>query len=235
MTASFTNALTGFTVQFTASIGGRTTASVWDFGDGITATNEPYPSHAWTAPGDYAVVLRAYNETQPGGISASVIVHVGNGVHYVAANSTNPVAPYSSWATAATNIQDAVNVVEAGGPVALMVTNGNYTSVAVSRPLSVRSVNGPLLTYINGGQSNLCISLTNGASLSGFTLINGLGGASGGMLNNCALTGNSWYGASYSALSNCTLTGNTAYGATYSTLHNCTSPVTPTAERQAAR
>ncbi|HTL55422.1 MAG TPA: PKD domain-containing protein [Candidatus Limnocylindrales bacterium] len=221
LTASFTNALVGFAVQFTASIGGRITASSWDFGDGTTATNQPYTSHAWTVPGDYAVVLRAYNETHPGGISATVVVHIGNGVHYVAADSGNPVTPYGSWATAATNIQEAINVVEGGGPLAVVVSNGNYTSVKLPAPLTVRSVNGPPFTIINGSQTNLCAVLTNGSSLSGFTLTNGVTGASGGALDNCTLIGNG-YGAQGCTLNNCALTGNHSSGAYSCTLSNCT-------------
>jgi len=91
LTATYTTVLTGFTVQLTALIKGRTTASVWDFGDGIRATNQPYTPHAWAALGDYAVVLRAYNESQPGGISATATVHViARPVHYVAAASATP-------------------------------------------------------------------------------------------------------------------------------------------------
>src|SRR5207249_11129352 len=45
-TASFTNVSVGFTVQFTGFIDGKAAASVWDFGDGITATNQLYISHA---------------------------------------------------------------------------------------------------------------------------------------------------------------------------------------------
>src|SRR5439155_26219463 len=85
--AAFTNVAADFPLEFSALIEGRTTASVWDFGDGSRATNAPYASHAWAALGDYAVVLRAYNESQPGGISATVIVHVIAGVHYVAATN----------------------------------------------------------------------------------------------------------------------------------------------------
>ena len=154
VTASFTNVATGFTVQFTGLIDGRAAANSWDFGDGITATNEQYTSHAWASPGDYRVSLWAYNESQPGGISATVTVHViVPPVHYVAADSVNPVAPYVSWATAATTIQDAVDAATVPGALVL-VTNGTYATggravanttnrVLVDKLLEVRSVNGP--------------------------------------------------------------------------------------------
>jgi PKD repeat protein len=113
-------------VQLTALIEGRTTASWWDFGDGITLTNQPSPSHAWQALGDYPVVLRAYNESYPGGISATVTVHViVQPIHYVAADSGSPVVPYTSWATAARNIQDAIDAATVPGALVL-VTNGIY-------------------------------------------------------------------------------------------------------------
>src|SRR5439155_263011 len=126
--------------------------------------------------------------------------------HYVAANSANPVAPYASWATAATNIQDAINAVEPGGPVVVVVTNGNYTSLVASGPLTVRSVNGPLFTIINGGRSNLCVSLAGEAS----------GGVSGCTLNNSIVYFNTAAQAAnydfYSTLNYCCTTPQPANG-----------------------
>ncbi|MCX6930791.1 MAG: PKD domain-containing protein, partial [Verrucomicrobia bacterium] len=60
--ASYTNVAVGFGVDFQAMIGGRVSASSWDFGDGVVVSNRPYASHAWAGSGDYVVVLRAYNE-----------------------------------------------------------------------------------------------------------------------------------------------------------------------------
>jgi PKD repeat protein len=232
--ASFTNVLMGFVVQLTALIDGRAAANSWDFGDGITATNQPYTSHAWAALGDYAVIFRAYNESQSGGITGTVTVHVATGVHYVAASGGNPVAPYSSWATAATNIQDAVDAAIEPGALVL-VTNGIYAPIAADKRLAVRSVHGAPFTSIDGGHSNQCISLGNTASLSGFTLTHGVdrgtggGGAKGGTLNDCILSGNSTVsfggGAASCTLNNCTLEGNSATyeggGAFNCMLNNC--------------
>jgi parallel beta-helix repeat protein len=284
--ATYTNVAAGFTVDFKATIDGRCSASRWEFGDGVVVSNRPYASHSWVAAGDYPVVLRAYNESYPGGVTVTVMVHVAlQPVTYVALTSGHPLAPYTSWATAATTLQDAADVAYPGGTV--LVSNGVYRAggrvvygtltnrVAVTKPVSVRSLNGPAVTAIEGcpaisNNAARCVYLTNGACLSGFTLTNGAtlsadswplaeelsgggvwcesasevvsncvvvacsagdsgGGAYGGTLKNCILTGNSAVyggGVSASMLSNCSLTGNLAGdsggGADSSTLDNCT-------------
>ena len=161
--------------------------------------------------------------------------------HYVSLGSTNPTPPYATWARAATNIQDAVDAATFGDTV--VVTNGLYPGgVWVTKPLTLLSVNGPQFTVIQGGAP--CVSLTNGGSLTGFTLTNGsVAGDGGGVycyagdgeastdafLTNCVITGNLtpyWAGGAYGGtLYNCTLTGNSSAvggGAAGSTLYNCT-------------
>src|SRR5215471_6113011 len=189
--------------------------------------------------------------------------------HYVDVNSTNATPPYTNWTTAATNIQDAVDAAVAGDEI--VVTDGIYASggravygtmtnrVAVDKPLSLRSVNGPLVTIIQGRQvpggivgdgAIRCVSLASGAVLSGFTLTNGATRAvnetyppyresvGGGlwcettntvMVSNCVVAGNWAYleggGAHGGTLNNCTLSGNHSGdggGALGSTLNNCT-------------
>ena len=155
--------------------------------------------------------------------------------------SPSPVPPYATWATAATNIQDAVDASLVGDDI--VVTNGVYAPVTVNTPLTLQSVNGPGVTVINGGGAVRCLYLTNSAVMVGFTLTNGvIGGGKGGgvfcestsaMLTNCVLTGNSapggfgFGGGAYGGtLNNCTFTGNSAGwdgGGAYScTLNNCT-------------
>src|SRR5690242_9083020 len=104
---------------------------------------------------------------------------------YVWQSSPSPAPPYASWATAATNIQDAVDAAAAGDLI--LVTNGFYSTgqrsiptdgpfgssrVAITKAVTLRSVNGPQATVISGESTNFvtrvrCVYLTNGAVLEG--------------------------------------------------------------------
>jgi hypothetical protein len=102
-------------------------------------------------------------------------IPVFGATHYVDLNSTNAMPPYTTWATAATNIQDAVGTAAAGDVV--VVTNGMYLGgLAVNTPLTLLSAKGPQVTVLNGGGTKQCAVLTDGASLTGFTLTNGSSG-----------------------------------------------------------
>src|ERR1035438_8221331 len=102
-------------------------------------------------------------------------------IFYVNASNTAPVSPFTTWATAATNIQDAIAVTSNGDTV--LVTNGVYAfggavvagdltnRVALTNAITVQSVNGPFVTTLMGaGATNRstavrCAWLTNGAVL----------------------------------------------------------------------
>jgi len=122
--AERTYSYTNTTVSFQADITGRPTSTTWSFGDGTGTTNLYITSHAWSGVGNYLVVLTAYNFDNPGGVSATVTVQViTEKTHYVSPYG-NSIAPYVSWANAATNILAALNVASDGGSV--IITDGVY-------------------------------------------------------------------------------------------------------------
>jgi hypothetical protein len=164
---------------------------------------------------------------------------------FVCPESTNPVPPFTNWATAATGIQQAVSAAAAGDVV--VVTNGTYGAVNVDKPLLLRSVNGPKVTIIDAVRQSRCAYLTNGTRLAGFWLRHGAADVFGGgvfcastdvYLTNCVITDNSVYtnfngsvsgsggGVYGGTLYNCLVASNSAAGsgggANASILYNCT-------------
>ncbi len=242
--ATYTNIASGFAVSFTALNEGRISASVWDFGDGTVVSNRVYASHAWVTPGLYTVRLTGYNNGWPGGVSTTLQVRVGGqSVYYVNAASTTPVHPYTNWAGAAANIQDAIDAGTQIGRLVL-VANGVYKTggravygtmtnrVVVTEGVEVRSVNGPLVTTIegqtapsstNGDGAIRCVYVGSSAVLSGFTLTNGHTRAAGDIYKE-QNGGGAWCEVS-GVVTNCTLSGNSAKsdggGACSGTLNDC--------------
>ncbi len=243
--ASYTNAAAGFEVEFQGLISGEASASRWEFDDGTIVSNRPYASRAWMEAGEYAVVLKAYNDSNPSGVTATAVVQVvEQPVHHVSLSSASPVAPYSTWATAATNIQDAVDSASVIGALVL-VSNGVYETggrvvdgamtnrVVVSKPLTVQSVNGPDVTAIvgyqmpgttNGDKAVRCVYLGNGVVLSGFTLTNGATRTSGSIEQEQS-GGGVFCTSAEATVTNCVVSGNASYacggGTWYGTLKNC--------------
>jgi len=239
--AAYTNIPAGYTNYFQANISGPVYSSKWDFGDGTAITNQPFIAHAWSTVGDYPVILTACNDTYPAGQSATNLIHVViPTVLYVAISNQASVAPYDSWAKAATNIQHAVDMAYPG--TLILVSNGVYkissrtnldgimSRVMVTNSVVVQSVNGAAATTIDGGNTMRCVYLTNGAALVGFTLINGntLNGAgvrcasTNELVSNCVLSNNAGYGAYSGTLNNCIVTHTSGNGVKSSTLNNCT-------------
>ena len=140
----------------------------------------------------------------------------------------------SSWAQAKRTIQAAITVAAMTDDVVL-VADGTYGPIVVDKStilpsITIRSVNGPAVTIIDGGGTARCVELVSTVTLDGFTLTNGyadIGGGllmtGGGLVTNCIITGNTATqrgGGAYlntpvghaaaSKIVNSTISGNTA-------------------------
>lgn len=213
------------------------------YGTNLAVFNGTDPNGDWSL-----FVLSEDNETLDGEIEAGWSLtfigptaeprFLGPVTHHVRLGNATPAAPYLTWATAATNIQDAIDAAAPGDEV--LVDDGVYATgqsalfgndrfrVFVSKPLAVRSRNGASRTFIEGyntGEvpiggfaSNLvsCVRLVSGASLFGFTLTNGGAWDSGSGV---------YGGGTNSLVADCVLANNRCNaeggGAAYATLARC--------------
>jgi hypothetical protein len=205
--------------------------------DGAPIQDDAYHSNSGTAnllvnnfgvadAGFYQVVV-----SNTFGVATSQVAQVV--IYAVDVAGINPIAPYFSWATAATNIQDAINIASAGDIV--LVTNGVYAAggkvmagdltnrVAVDKAVTVMSVNGYATTVIqgawdpvstNGPGAVRCAYLADGAILNGFTLKNGATRSSTGFVGAPAESGGgAWCVSANGIVSDCVLSNNSAiYG-----------------------
>ena len=259
---------TGATLNGTVNPGGGVTTAYFQYGlttdyGSFSPTNALAATNAvWNVPNlisglasatvyHYRVVAANSAGTSYGSNFTFTTIVLDTGIKYVALNNSNPASPYLSWATAATNIQDAINAAVPGNTV--LVSNGVYgvgttqddqaiaNRVVINKALTVRSVNGPAVTTISGGSNIRCAWMTNNALLAGFTITNGYlinGFSSGGgvyaasasvVISNCLITGSKALNAGgvyRGTLYDCTLSNNiataTAGGGYSNTLYRCT-------------
>ena len=157
--------------------------------------------------------------------------------HYAAQNGQTPAGSYTTWETAASNIQDAVNAATTNDTV--WVGAGRYTVppnatnyvgynvVFVDRPITLRSSNGiPEQTVIDGQASNRGVAVrypfsgTNRIVLDGFTVSNCFATNTGGGVL-FAPCNRGWTGE----VRNCIIRGNTVgWGSNYAAFGSANDP-----------
>ncbi len=142
----------------------------------------------------------------------------GGPVHYVSLTNTAPVSPYTSWTTAATNIQDAVSAANTGETVVAdagiynqggVVVFGSETNrVVLTNGLTLIGLNGSAATIIAGGTQMRGVYVGSNSVLSGFTITNGQTRITGDLIHEQS-GGGVWCEASGMVL-NCLVISNLA-------------------------
>lgn len=114
--------------------------------------------------------------------------------------SGSQTSPFNTWARAATNIH--VAVAGAGANTIIVVSNGVYAltnTITLANTITVRGLNGPESTTLQGNNTFRLFSLSGGAGLDGVTIEGG----------RAAGTGNGAYGggvyANNARISNCVI------------------------------
>ncbi|MBP7829590.1 MAG: fibronectin type III domain-containing protein [Kiritimatiellae bacterium] len=174
----------GVTVTFSGGLGSVTTSNGGYYGRvvGYGWTGTVTPSHSTPhGPGSMTPTNRSYSAitgTQTGQDFSWKPPYVP-GTRYVSLTGLNE-HPYTNWIMAARDIQTAVNASGPGDEI--VVADGTYDIVAgirVYKPITIRSVNGPLWSTVRWignvlkGQNSCMFLVMTNAVLDGFTIQNG--------------------------------------------------------------
>lgn len=140
-----------------------------------------------------------------------------NAAELFVSSSGSSTPPYNSWNTSATNIQDALSQAAKGDTV--WVSNGVYSGAAgwregatnvivLTNNVALRSVNGPDVTIIEGGNGIRCVyAAGSNTVLDGFTLRSG----SVTNYNEGNPDGGGAYCRDYALITNCLAVSNSAF------------------------
>ncbi|MDF7826975.1 thrombospondin type 3 repeat-containing protein [Pontiellaceae bacterium B12227] len=133
---------------------------------------------SWSTPGTNDVVLTAYNESHPGGVSITQkVVVVDAAATAIHVSTTGDDAnDGSSWALAKETIQAGIEAQEIlGGGV--LVADGTYDyemfPVFIYNPVVVKGTNAVPSAIIDADDSDACVIIGSGGVLQGFVVQNG--------------------------------------------------------------
>jgi len=172
-----------FEVVFTAHTGGTNQLGLvyrWDFeNDG---TNDVQSSGAVTVTNSYttfgrkSIALTVSNNIGEVATAtrANYVAVLTPPILYVSLDGGH-VAPFASWADAATNIHSALDLAFDGTEV--LVSNGTFhlpAELSVLEAATLRSAFGAAATILDGGATNRCLSVDNSSAIvQGFTITRG--------------------------------------------------------------
>jgi hypothetical protein len=141
--ADYTNVLVGFPLNFQAAvIGGQAAYLLWNFGDSSADESGLAGSHAWTAPGDYTVLVTAFFSGTPLTASQSVVIHVGT-------NDSPAILTQPADQTVTEGGAAQFNVVASGSPVLTYQWQFNGVSIPGATNASLQ------LDYIQTNQAGV--------------------------------------------------------------------------------
>jgi hypothetical protein len=182
------NVLVSSNVVFRAYSGGTNTTItgyVWDLGNGTTISGPTLNivTNAYTTSGVHTISLQITNSLLEVCTTTNLnYLTAWPSTVYVWTNSPSSAKPFTNWATASRNINDAVN--DAPDGTTIIATNGTYVeagTVTLERRLNVVSFGGGLSgasnTIIKQLQPQIAVTSINNtnAILDGFTIRDGAG------------------------------------------------------------
>jgi hypothetical protein len=171
---------------------------------GATAASLTLTNIQQADAGTYDVrIANSYGSTNSDAAVLFVVFPNSNSVKYVNASNATPAAPFSTWGTAAVNVQDAIMFANDADTV--LVHRGLYKEHVDFRGKAIvlSSVDGPNVTTLDGDRSGSVVTFSGGEGtnsiLHGFTIMNGYARRGGGVystnatpvISNCVIVGNS--------------------------------------------